>query len=127
MAYVLIENGVVVQKQPNSQPGFIEAHDSVVCGMLWDGETFTVPEPATAIPESITRRQGKIILSRYHLLDPVETHLANLEGQEGAEARIDYEDAQEWRRDWPLLVGLASQFGLSSAQIDQMFIEASQL
>jgi hypothetical protein len=79
------------------------------------------------VPVSITPRQGMLILSRYNLLAPVQSALANLEGQEGLEARIDFERANEWRRDWPLLVGMSTQFGLSSAQIDQMFIEAAQL
>tara|TARA_R110000851_G_C12922816_1_gene550491 strand:+ start:517 stop:837 length:321 start_codon:yes stop_codon:yes gene_type:complete len=39
MAYVRIENGIVVQKQPNKQEGFIKATESVVCGqILVDGE-----------------------------------------------------------------------------------------
>ena len=44
MAYVKIENGKVVQKQPNEAEGFIQAPDSVMCGMLYDGETFKLPE-----------------------------------------------------------------------------------
>lgn len=43
MAYFLIEDGVVVQKQPNEGQGFIEGPDSVVCGFLFDGETFSAP------------------------------------------------------------------------------------
>jgi hypothetical protein len=50
-----------------------------------------------------------------------------MEGQPGEEARIDFERAGEWRRDWPLLLNLAAQFGLTIAQVDQMFIEASVL
>lgn len=51
MAYVLIENGVVVQKQPNADIGFIEAPDDVICGFLYDGETFVAPViPLTPAP-----------------------------------------------------------------------------
>lgn len=45
MSYVLIENGVVIQKQPYAQEGFIQAPDNVVCGMLFDGEEYTNPPP----------------------------------------------------------------------------------
>lgn len=45
MTYVLIESGVVVQKQPYPQDGFVEAPDDVICGWLYDGENFTAPEP----------------------------------------------------------------------------------
>jgi hypothetical protein len=47
MAWVKIENGVVVQKNRRETEGFIEADDSVVCGYLYDGEAFTAPD----IPE----------------------------------------------------------------------------
>lgn len=43
MSYVKIENGVVIQKQPYPEDGFIEVHDSVICGMTYDGENFTNP------------------------------------------------------------------------------------
>lgn len=42
--FVLIADGVVVQKQPYSQEGFVEAPDDVVCGMLSDGKVFSPPE-----------------------------------------------------------------------------------
>ena len=53
MTYLLIESGVVVQKQPNPQDGFIAASDGVVCGMLYNSETgeFTAPEP---VPQPVT-------------------------------------------------------------------------
>ena len=38
MAFVKIENGVVVQKQPYFEADFIEAPDSVLCGMIVDGQ-----------------------------------------------------------------------------------------
>lgn len=43
MAYVLLdENGVIIQKQPYDQEGFIEAPDEVECGMVQnqDGSFF---------------------------------------------------------------------------------------
>lgn len=86
-----------------------------------------INQDVQTVPASITPRQGMLILSRYGLLNPVQASLANMEGQAGVEARIDFERANEWRRDWPLLVGMATQYGLSSTQIDQMFIEASEL
>lgn len=46
MAYFLIENGVVIQKQPNEEDGFIEGPDDVVCGFVFDGETFSAPSPS---------------------------------------------------------------------------------
>lgn len=50
IAYVKVENGVVVQKQPYFEEGFIEAPDWVVCGMLYDGTAFTNPPPGPVVP-----------------------------------------------------------------------------
>jgi hypothetical protein len=83
--------------------------------------------PSPTVPDSITPRQGYIILSRYGLLTPVQSYFAALTGQPGEEARIELEYAQEWRRDWPTLTAAATSFGLTDSQIDQMFIEAAQL
>lgn len=85
------------------------------------------PEPMPHVPEVITPRQGYIILSRYGLLAPVKAYFAALEGQAGEEAQIELEYAQVWRRDWPTLVNAAYSFGLTDAQIDQMFMEAAAL
>ena len=43
MAFVKIENGVVVQKQYKPRKGFVEVDNGVVCGMLHDGHNFTNP------------------------------------------------------------------------------------
>ncbi|WP_210116338.1 hypothetical protein [Hymenobacter fodinae] len=52
MAYVLLDkDGVIVQKQPNKQKGFIKAPDDVVCGMVQQGKEFVAP-PAEAQPQS---------------------------------------------------------------------------
>lgn len=51
MAYVLISDGVVVQKQPDEQDGFIEAPEEVVCGWLYDGMVFAAPYLAPTLPE----------------------------------------------------------------------------
>ena len=43
--YVKIELGVVTQRQPYHESGFIDAPDGVICGWLWDGEVFTPAPP----------------------------------------------------------------------------------
>jgi len=129
----IIKNGVVVNTiLAESLSDFphltlLDASLGGKIGDLWDGETFSSPPPIVVIPESITPRQGYIILSRYGLLAPVKSYFAALEGQPGEEAQIELEFAQEWRRDWPTLNSAAAAFGLTAAQIDQMFIEAAQL
>ncbi|MDP7142701.1 MAG: DUF4376 domain-containing protein [Alphaproteobacteria bacterium] len=43
MAYVKIENNIVVQKQPDEAEGFIEAPDDVVPGYIYEDGSFTPP------------------------------------------------------------------------------------
>jgi hypothetical protein len=95
-----------------------------------ESEVFSETQPDILnpdVPVSITPRQGLIMLSRAGLLSSVQAAVAGMEGQSGEEARIDFERASEWRRDWPLLNALATALGMTSEQIDQMFISASSL
>lgn len=57
MSFVLIQSGVVTQKQPYHDQGFIAAPDDVVCGWGWDGERFTPPQPDPDWPASIASRR----------------------------------------------------------------------
>lgn len=43
MTYVKVDAGIVIQRQPYHEPGFVEVPDGVVCGWRWDGESFTPP------------------------------------------------------------------------------------
>ena len=44
MKYALIENGIVKQVQPYTQTGFIKVDETIVCGMVDNGDgTFAIP------------------------------------------------------------------------------------
>ena len=69
MTFIKIENGVVVQKQPNAQTGFIEFNSPVVCGQLYtavEGEEGTVanPVPSAQQVRDSTMQQLKQIRER---------------------------------------------------------------
>ena len=76
-----------------------------------------------SVPFSITPRQCRIILSQQGLLSTVEAEIAGMDEP----TRITWEYALEFRRDDPLLNALAVNLGLTSEQVDQFFIAASQL
>lgn len=50
MAYIKLDNNVVVQKQPNPSEGFVEAWDGVVCGMTHDGTSSYLEANFTSPP-----------------------------------------------------------------------------
>jgi hypothetical protein len=70
-AFVKIEDGIVVQKQPYADDGFVEADDTVVCGMTYDGDEFASPviEPLPTQPEIIRKRDFLIRLDAFGNLD----------------------------------------------------------
>ena len=134
--YTTEDNGRETSHEPPTLsetivPGALRANYTGIPGKEWLLLPYSIPvptptpEPTPIVPEQITPRQGYIVLSRYGLLAPVKAYFAALEGQEGEEAQIELEFAQEWKRSWPTLINAAHAFGLTDAQIDQMFIEAS--
>lgn len=77
------------------------------------------------VPESVTMRQARLAMLGAGILDDVEALIAQMPGDEGRAARIDWEYALDVRRDWPLIDGLGSQLGLSEQQIDDLFVAAA--
>jgi len=69
---------------------------------------------------AVTRAQGRLALHRTGLLPQIEAVIA----QADMEARIWYEDAQTWERDHPVVIQLGQALGLTSDQIDQLFLSA---
>ena len=50
MKYALIENGIVKQVQPYTQTGFIKVDETVICGMVDNGDgTFSLPREDAAM------------------------------------------------------------------------------
>lgn len=78
---------------------------------------------AARVPASVSPRQVRLLLLQQGLLSSVEAMIAARD----AATRITWEYALEFRRDDPLLASLASDLGLTSEQVDDFFISASQL
>jgi len=72
--------------------------------------------------DSITPRQARLKLLEVGLLDDLEAIIATNRAWQ-----IEWEYATEVKRNSPLMGAVATQAGLTSEQIDQIFLEASQL
>lgn len=95
-----------------------------------DAQPPALPEyvPAViAVPEVVTMRQARLALLGAGLLAQVNTAVANMPGAEGDAARIEWEYAQEVRRDSPLVAALSTAFGWTGAQLDDLFTEGAKL
>jgi hypothetical protein len=78
-------------------------------------------EEAPVVPASVTRRQARQALHAAGLLSVVDDYFS----QQPTDVRIDYEDAQTFDRHWPTLALAAAALGLSSEQLDALFIDAA--
>ena len=74
------------------------------------------------VPQSITPLQAKLQLLKLGLLDEVE---ALVTGDRAAQLYWEYASVVE--RDNAVLLLMANSIGLTSEQVDEMFIEASKL
>ena len=80
-----------------------------------------------AVPEVVTMRQARLALLGAGLLAQVNTAVANMPGAEGDAARIEWEYAQEVRRDSPLVAGLSAALGLTDETLDNLYKVAAGL
>jgi hypothetical protein len=72
----------------------------------------------------VTMRQARLALLQSELLTAVETAIVN--GTDEA-MKIEWEYATEVRRDWASLIALTTELGLTSLQLDDLFILADTL
>ena len=79
------------------------------------------------IPKVISMRQARLALLGAGLLPGVDAAIAAMPGTDGDAARIEWEYAQEVRRDSPLLAGMIAALGLTSEQVDGLFVAAAAL
>jgi len=87
---------------------------------------YVPPPPPEPVPVTqITRRQGRLTLHRFGLLTQVEAYMQD--PNTDIEVKITYEDATTWYRNDPMINVIGSEFGLTEAEIDELFIQASKL
>jgi hypothetical protein len=86
--------------------------------------TVPVPAPeAPTVPEAVTPRQIRRALNAAGLRSAVEAAVA----QASQDVRDDWEFALEVRRDHPELNAMATALGLTSEQLDALFIAAAAI
>jgi hypothetical protein len=86
-------------------------------------EPYIAPPPP--IPATVTRFQALAVLAAGGYLDTVRTYINTLD--QNNVQRLAWENATDWERTSPTLNALATMLGLSDAQVDELFIAASQV
>jgi len=81
--------------------------------------------PPTPIPTTVTRFQALAILAAGGYLDTIRTYIATLD--QNNITRLAWENATDWERTSPTVNALATMLNLTSAEVDDLFIAASQV
>jgi len=76
------------------------------------------------VPQVVTMRQARLQLLAQNLLSTVDAAIHN--GLDEA-LKIEWEYAATLKRDYPSLVELATSLGLTSGDLDELFINASKI
>ena len=111
-------------KTPESL-GFAEQwiqHDTAGIGWTYAGGVFTQPVAPVVVPQTITRRQGRVALMQAGKLDAAEAIVK----AGGLAAQIEYE-AATWERTNEYLQQIWALLGGSDTELDALFILAAGL
>jgi hypothetical protein len=88
---------------------------------------YQTPVDANGVPKQVTMRQAQLALLAAGLLDDVEAAIAAIPGDAGRAAQITWTKSSAVQRDNALIGQLAGALGLTSAEVDALFIQAAKL
>lgn len=107
-----------------AEPSAVELIDGVWT-MTWIVRAETADENKARVPQKVTRRQGRQALLLAGALDMIPQAIAAIKDETGRRmAQIEWEDAQDYERQRPLVVMMGEALGLD---LDALFIRAASL
>lgn len=109
--------------------GLVAAVAGEGIGWIYDGQTFTPPPaPAPAVPQSVSRAQGKVALINAGLWPSVLAYVnAIADPTDKALAEVAINDTSTWDRASPTLNAMAYGLGMNDAQLDALLTAASEV
>lgn len=115
---------VVVVDSLEQMPGAIDGAGAGI-GDTWNGSEFVKPPPSPPpAPFEVTMRQARRALHAAGLYTSVDAAIAALPEPQRTAAAIDWEFSNTVQRSNPTFSSLATALGLSSAQLDALFVAA---
>lgn len=98
----------------------------------WDGEvviepSYTEPVIQIPVPQEVTMRQARLALLENGLLANVQPAINSLPEPDKTKAEIEWDYSNALQRSNPFVATLGAALGLSSQDLDDLFIQASAL
>lgn len=91
------------------------------------GDTLPTPPEVPYVPAEVTMRQARLALLQVGKLAAVDAAINALAEPTKTAARIEWEYSGTVKRHQPLVLALAPALGLTSDQLDALFIAAESL
>ena len=94
-----------------------------------DGQIVRVPavDAPPAVPAEVTMRQARLALHAAGLLSSVEAAIDALPDPPRSAARIEWDHSQTVQRNRGIVQQLGTALGMSSAQLDALFVAAAAI
>jgi len=121
MKYYKANNTIYAYDEEQVAIGLADDKTELTAGEL---ELHINPPVVIIIPSSVTMRQARLALLQAGLLTTVDTAIAN--GTDEA-MKIEWEYTTSIERDWSSLITLTTAIGMTSEQLDDLFLLASTL
>jgi hypothetical protein len=99
-------------------------------GYVWEDlpyAAYTAPEITPPVPFEVTMRQARLALFGAGLLGGVQAAIDALSEPTKTAAQIEWDYSNTLQRTNPFVATLGGALGLTSAQIDDLFIAAEKL
>lgn len=81
-----------------------------------------------SVPKSVTRAQGKSALIISGKFDAVMQYVDGItDAEQKALAQVALNDTTDWSRESPFLNNAAAAIGLTSEELDDLFVSASKI
>lgn len=130
MRAFVIEDGkisnIIVVDNLDIIPNLVVENTNYTIGDLYSNGVFSkAPPESPTVPAFVTMRQARIQLSLSGLLSTVNAAIAAMPGTEGDLARIEWEFSSTVERDRPFVNAMIPVLGITSEQLDDLFIQAA--
>lgn len=88
---------------------------------------YSAPAPTAVVPSEVTMRQARLVLMSAGLTASINAAINAMPSPQKEAAQIEWEYSNTLQRNNPLVLALAPALGLTSQQLDNLFIAAAKL